>query len=161
MKSVILTAFDGKNNVSKRLVESIPTDCTKLILPNDNEKSKKLLRDTIAQVGAVCVILTGQKPKIKNKIAVEAVAKENSTVLHTAMDCTVTKEMLKKNGYDAYISKGCGTSYCNSIYYECLALGVNCIFLHLPNEKNADNFDNMVNAVKNYINSLASVPVAL
>ena len=76
--------------------------------------------ETIREVNAVCVVLLGQKPCIKEKIAVEPTAERNGEILHTTLDVTVTAEKIKENGYSAYISKGCGNSYCNHIYYECL-----------------------------------------
>lgn len=161
MKNIILAGFDGRNNPARTVTEKAELDCTKLILPNDKEKSAELLLETIQEVNAVCVIILGQKPCIKDKIAVEPTAEGCGNTLHTSFDVTVTAEKLKANGYNAYISKGCGNSYCNHIYYECLQSGTNCIFLHIPQMKNISDINALTKAVEGYIRELGSVPSML
>ncbi len=161
MKNIILAGFDGRNNPARTVTEKAELDCTKLILPNDKEKTAELLLETIQEVNAVCVIILGQKPCIKDKIAVEPTAEGCGNVLHTSLDVTVTAEKLKANGYNAYISKGCGNSYCNHIYYECLQSGTNCIFLHIPQMKNISDINTLTKAVEGYIRELGSVPSML
>ncbi len=161
MKNIILAGFDGRNNPARIITEKAELDCTKLILPNDKKKSAELLLETIRKAEAVCVVLLGQKPCIKEKIAVEPTAERNGKILHTPLDVTVTAEKIKENGYNAYISKGCGTSYCNHIYYECLESGTNCIFLHIPQMKNISDINALTKAVEGYIRELGSVPSML
>ncbi len=161
MKNIILAGFDGKNNSSRIITEKASLNCTKVILPNDREKSAELLLETIRKVNAVCVVILGQKPSVKEKIAVEPQAKRCGKVLHTPLDVTVTVEKIKKNGYNAYISKGCGMSYCNHVYYECLESGTNCIFLHVPTMNNVSDIYALTKAVEEYITELGSVPSML
>lgn len=161
MKNIILAGFDGRNNPARTVTEKAELDCTKLILPNDKEKSAELLLETIQEVNAVCVIILGQKPCIKDKIAVEPTAEGCGNTLHTSLDVTVTAEKLKANGYNAYISKGCGNSYCNHIYHESLKSGTNCIFLHIPQMKNISDINTLTKAVEGYIRELGSVPSML
>ena len=161
MKNIILAGFDGNNNPARVITEKADIPCTKLILPNDKEKSAKLLLETIKETNAVCVIMLGQKPLIKDKIAVESTAKRGGDILHTALDCTVTVEKLRESGYSAYISHRCGTSYCNHIYYECLNSGANGIFLHVPTLSNISDINIITKAIECYINELGSVPCAL
>ncbi len=161
MKNVILTGFNGKNNSARIITEKVNSDCTKLILPNHKEKSAELLLKAIRETDAVCVVMLGQKPRIKAKIAVEPTAERYGKTLHTPLDCTVTAEILKENGYDAYISGGCGNSYCNHIYYECLSEGVNAVFLHVPVIDNIPDINAVIKAVEGYINGLDRVPCTL
>ena len=161
MKNIILAGFDGRNNPARTVTEKAELPCTKLILPNDKEKAAELLLATVRRVDAVCVVILGQKPCIKNKIAVEPTAERCGNVLHTPLDVTVTAEKIRGNGYDAYISKGCGNSYCNHVYYECLENGTNCIFLHIPQAKNISDIDALTKAVEEYIKDLGSVPAVL
>ena len=161
MKNVILAGFDGKNNPARIITEKSITGCTKLILPNDKEKSAELLLRTIKETDAVCVVMLGQKPVIKQKIAVEPTAGRNGKFLHTPLDCAVTVHKIRENGCDAYISKGCGTSFCNHIYYECLESGINCIFLHVPTYENITDIDAVIKAVEGFVNELGSVPCML
>ena len=161
MKNIILAGFDGKNNPARIITEKAALDCTKVILPNDKVKASELLVETIREVNAVCVVLLGQKPCIKEKIAVEPTAERNGEILHTTLDVTVTAEKIKENGYSAYISKGCGNSYCNHIYYECLKSGTNCIFLHVHTINNVSDINALTKSVEYYIKALGAVPVAL
>ena len=131
MLPILLTAFEGQQNASRAVLEGIQTDCHKCILPNHKADAAALLLHTIHTTSAACVIMLGQKPRIKDKIAIEPVAVTADICLHTPMDCTVTKELLNAAGYAAYISDGCGNSYCNHVYYACLSEGINGIFLHI------------------------------
>ncbi len=161
MKNVILTAFDGENSSSGLLIGKISADCTKLLLPCDKRKSAELLKAKIEETGAVCVIMTGQKPNVKEKIAVEASAMYSGEKLHTVMDCTTTVRLIRENGYNAYISKGSGNSLCNYLYAECLMAGINCIFLNIPTADRISDTDKLCTAVEGYINSLSNVPAML
>ena len=161
MENIILAGFDGRNNPARTVTEKAKLPCTKLILPNDKEKAAELLLETMDKTKAVCVVILGQKPCIKDKIAVEPTAERCGNVLHTSLDVTVTAEKIRGNGYDAYISKGCGNSYCNHVYYACLESGVNCILLHIPQMKNISDISALTKAVEGYIGELGSVPSVL
>lgn len=161
MKNIILAGFDGKHNPARIITEKADIPCTKVILPNDKEQSADLLKKVISETNAVCVVMLGQKPAIKDKIAVEPTAKRGEEILHTPLDCAVTVKKIRESGYNAYISRGCGTSYCNHIYYECLKSGTNCIFLHVPMADNISDMSAIINAVEYYIKNLGGVPCVL
>lgn len=162
MNRVILAGFDGKSNPARMITEKADVPCRKVILPNDREQSVKVLFEEIDRFDTSVVVLLGQKPCIKNKIYVEPTAKCGAEALHTAMDVTVSVELIKDSGYDARISaKGCGTSYCNHIYYECLKRGVCCIFLHVPTMNNISDLGAITKAVEGYINGIAGIPCML
>lgn len=161
MEQVILAGFDGVDNPSQMVVERAALSCRKLILPNDKEKSAEILLSEIKKTSAVCVVILGQKPNIKDKIAIESAARGCKGVLKTALDVTVSAQLIKSLGYDAYISKGCGTSYCNHVYYSCLLSGVNCIFLHIPTISNISDMSALISAIEGYVNGLGGIPAAL
>lgn len=161
MKNIILAGFDGTNNSARIITEGVSLPCSKLILPNDKEKSAELLLSEIRKKSAVCVVMLGQKPQISDKIAVEPRARENGEVLHTALDCTASVRLIKESGYDAYISKGCGNSYCSHIYYECLRSGVNCIFLHIPFMENISDIKRLTEAAEGFISGLSGIPACI
>ena len=158
MNRILLTGFEGKNNSSDMIIEKVSTPCRKLILPDDKEKSAELLHKTLGDKGITCVVMLGQKPCIKRKIAVEPEAGRNGDVLHTSMDCTVCVEKIRALGYDAYISRGCGNSYCNNIYYECLGTGVNCIFLHVPTMDNIPDKKEIVKVIEKFLDEISGIP---
>ncbi|MBQ7834492.1 MAG: hypothetical protein IJ385_01800 [Ruminiclostridium sp.] len=161
MNRVLLAGFEGEKNPAKIITEQVKLPCRKVILPNDREKSAEVLRLSLSDKSVTCVVMLGQKPVIRNKIAVEPSAARNGHRLHTAMDCTVAKELLKAGGYNAYISKGAGNSYCNHIYYECLEMGVNCVFLHVPALDNISDTDKIIRAVEHFLSGIAGVPCAM
>lgn len=161
MNRVLLAGFDGKNNSARVITERVSCDCRRLILPNDRSKSSELLMNEINSAETGVVILLGQKPCIKDKIAVEPTAALCGETLHTTLDVTVTAELIKQSGYAAYISRGCGTSYCNHIYFQCLKSGVNCIFLHVPTMDNISDIKALTKAIEGFVNGIAGVPAML
>ncbi|MBE6900941.1 MAG: hypothetical protein E7478_00545 [Ruminococcaceae bacterium] len=161
MNRVLLAGFDGKNNSARVITERISSDCRKLILPNDRSKSSELLMNEINSAETGVVILLGQKPCIKDKIAVEPTAALCGETLHTTLDVTVTAQLIRQSGYAAYISRGCGTSYCNHIYFQCLKSGVNCIFLHVPTMDNISDIKALTKAIEGFVNGIAGVPAML
>lgn len=161
MNRVILAGFDGKNNPARVVTESVECGCRKVLLPNDRELSVKALFDEVDRAETSVVVLLGQKPCIRDRIAVELCAKRVGEALHTPMDVTVSVELLKQNGYSAYISRGCGNSYCNHIYFECLNRGICCIFLHIPTMGNISDIAGLTAAVEGYISGIAGIPCAL
>ena len=110
---------------------SVSAPCRKVILPNDNEKSAALMRAEIARK-PTAVIMTGQKPAIRSKIAVERSAKTDlGERLKTEFDCGAAVRFFRENGYGAYLSSGAGNSYCNAVYAAVLRIFPRCLFLHI------------------------------
>lgn len=151
MSEVVFAGFDGKDNPARRLVMSVSADCRKVILPNDNEKSAALIRAEIARKPSA-VIMTGQKPAIRSKIAVERFAKTASGErLETAFDYGAAVRFFGENGYGAYLSSGAGNSYCNAVYAAVLRVFPRGLFLHIPTFENIDDFDELVKAFDKFI----------
>ncbi len=162
MSGFIVAAFDGAQNISRIVMESIDTyPNRKLLLPNDKQRSVELLTAAVREHSPACVVLLGQKPVIRDKIAVESSAKLCGEVRHTNMDVTVLTELIKGTGYGAYISESCGTSYCNNIYWHALGMGINTVFLHVPCKKNVGDIKALVKAVQAVTDGLAGVPALL
>lgn len=161
MREVILAGFDGSNNSARMIVERVSSDCRKLILPNDKQRSAELLLGEIKREFTACVVILGQRPRICDKIAVEAQARHGCEILRTNLDVTSAVELIKAHGYCAYISRGCGNSYCSHIYAEALASGVNCIFLHVPCLANISDMSAVCGAVEGFVNGLAGIPALL
>ena len=161
MNRVILAGFDGKNNPARMITENANVPCRKVMLPNDRAQSVNALFSEIDSADTSVVVILGQKPCIRNKIAVEPSASCGCETLRTPMDVTVSAELIRENGYAAYISKGCGNSYCNHIYFECLKRGVCCIFLHVPTLNNISDIKALTRAIEGYVNGIAGIPCAL
>lgn len=161
MDRILLTGFDGENNSARIIAEKISIPCRKLILPNDKTKSVELLHKTLEDKDICCVIMLGQKTVIKDKIAVEPIAKRGENILHTSLDVTACVKLLENSGYNGYISKGAGNSYCNNIYYECLETGVNCLFLHVPTEENISDIEKITGAIERFLNGISTIPATI
>ncbi len=160
MNRIILGGFDGRNNPARIVTEQVKSPCRKLILPNDKESSVKLLLKAVKEERPACIVLLGRKPGICDKIAVEPKAARSGNILKTPLDCTVTRDIIKSFGCNAYISKGCGNSYCNHIYYEALNLGGAAIFLHIPTLSDISDITAVTKAVEGYLAKLDAVPCA-
>lgn len=162
MSQFIVAAFDGAENSSRIVLErlKIGSEC-KLLLPNDRQKSAEVLAAAVQEHTPACVILMGQKPVIRDKIAVETTAELCHEERHTNMDAATVTELIRGVGYGAYISGGCGTSYCNDIYWHTLGMGMNTIFLHVPCKKNISDMNALVKAVQAVVDGLAGVPAML
>lgn len=156
MSGIIFAGFDGKDNPARQLVMSVSATCRKVILPNDNEKSAVLMRTEIARK-PTAVIMTGQKPAIRSKIAVERFAMTASGKrLETVFDCGKAVRFFRENGYGAYLSSGAGNSYCNAVYAAVLQIYPRGLFLHIPTLENIDDFDELVKAFDKFIGALAA-----
>ena len=148
---IVFAGFDGEDNPARQLVLSVSAPCRKVILPNDNEKSAALMRAEIARKPAA-VIMTGQKPAIHSKIAVERFAKTVSGErLETAFDCGAAVRFFRENGYGAYLSSGAGNSYCNAVYAAVLRIFPCGLFLHIPILENISDFDEIVKVFDKFI----------
>lgn len=151
MNEVVFAGFDGYDNPARQLVMSVSAPCRKLILPNDNERSAALVCAEIARK-PFAVIMTGQKPAIRSKIAVERFAKTGSGKrLETAFDCGKIVRYFYGNGYGAYISSGAGNSYCNAVYNEVLRVFPRGLFLHIPTLDNISDFKELVRVFDKFI----------
>lgn len=150
MKSVVFAGFDGEDNPARFLVESVSVPCRKVIMPNDNALSAALMRKEVA-LEPTAVIMTGQKPSIRSKIAVERFAKAGSEILTTSFDCGDVVRFFRENGYDAYLSSGAGNSYCNAVYAEVLKIYPRGLFLHIPTMENISDFEELIKAFNKFL----------
>lgn len=150
MKSVIFAGFDGEDNPARLLTESVSAPCKKVIMPNDKALSATLMQKVVAKDPSA-VIMTGQKPSICSKIAVERFARAGSGILKTSVDCIGVARFFRENGYDAYMSSGAGNSYCNAVYAEVLKIYPRGLFLHIPTMENISDFGELVRVFDKFI----------
>ncbi len=150
MAKPIFAGFDGDGNPARLLVERVTAPCRKVVLPNDNVLSAALMRGEIAGKPSA-VIMTGQKPSIQSKIAVERFARADREILKTSVDCVRVVRFFRENGYDAYMSSGAGNSYCNAVYAEVLKIYPRGLFLHIPTMENIFDFGQLVKAFDKFI----------
>lgn len=150
MSRPVFAGFDGEDNPARLLVERVSAPCRRVIMPNDNALSASLMRKEIARDPS-SVIMTGQKPSIRSKIAVERFARAEHGILKTSVDCGKVVRFFRENGYDAYMSSGAGNSYCNAVYAEVLKIYPRGLFLHIPTMENISDFGELVRAFDKFI----------
>lgn len=156
---ILITAFE--NTSSSKLIKML-YGCDRLILDNHREKSVERLICKLKKNTYNLVLSFGQRPLIKDKVHFESMAKDknSSRFYSTNFDIEASLKICKEIGLNAKRSDNAGTSYCNNIYYY----GLDYINLHLPNtqmcfihipfDKNINDFKVFSNQIQILINKL-------
>lgn len=153
--NILLTAFRGTS--AELLIKDISNYRT-LFLPNDKIKDSEKLIDVISNENIDYVISFGQRPNIRNKVHIEATAKDGGFSINTNFDCDKLKGLFEGNNIISKISHNAGTSFCNELYLNGLKYisenksDTKMVFIHIPFTKNIDDFDSfrrqMFNVIK-------------
>ncbi|MBQ8780734.1 MAG: hypothetical protein IJZ72_03575 [Oscillospiraceae bacterium] len=147
---ILLTAF--KNTSSEKLIGYFDEGFAKLILENDKRKSEQQLKNALEKDAYSVVLSFGQRPVMKNKLAIETCAKDGERIICTDFDCDDLKNTLAACGIEAKLSSNAGTSFCNNIYRFGLeylnTFETQMVFVHMPFEKNISDFDMFAECVK-------------
>ncbi len=135
---ILYTAFNGKSNSSKILLDNIIVEeDNKLYLKNSFKTSVEQLSNKLKKDRYDLIISFGQAPKDKETIKSET--RENGIeYFETNYDYNNLKKLFEKNGFNVVISKDAGNYLCNNIYYNGLKyirennLKCKMIFVHIP-----------------------------
>lgn len=137
---ILYTAFNGKNNSSKILLDNLDVD-NKLYLKNSFKTSVIQLQNELKN-NYDLIISFGQAPLNNNTIKIETIGKGNKHY-KTNYDFDDLKNKLEASVFNVIISNDAGNYLCNHIYYHGLKyisdskLKCDMIFIHIP--KNIDN----------------------
>lgn len=127
----LFVGFKGKNNSSFLLLERLRVK-EKLLIDNDKEKSCQQLRKKLEMLMPTVVIMFGQKPKLKNKLHLELLAKaEEDKVSNNCLNAEkqtlfnnkepkkqeIASEEKKENQIQSYNEKTIG-QVCTNFNYE-------------------------------------------
>lgn len=132
---ILYTAFKGKSNSSKLLLDNIITK-NKLYLTNSFKTSVLELQKELKENYYDLIISFGQAPLNKNTIKIETQA-HGKDKYSTNLDYTNIMQILKEE-YKVIISSDAGNYLCNNIYYYGLRfikenkLKTKMIFIHIP-----------------------------
>lgn len=143
---ILFTAFNGKNNSSKILLDMI-NNKNKLYLKNSFTTSVKQLQKEIKDNQYDLIISFGQAPLEKDTIKIETVGR-NSIEYKTKYDFISLKYKLD-NYFKTIISDYAGNYLCNNIYFNGLKyiednkLKTNMIFIHIPKINNISNIEDL------------------
>ena len=150
---ILYTAFNGKDNSSKILLDKIIVDNKdKLYLRNSFDTSVKQLIKKLKKYESI--ISFGQAPLDKDTIKIEVIGKKENTLYNTDFNYSKIKEDIEKTGFKVYISEDAGNFLCNNLYYNGLKYikenNINCkmIFIHIPKIENISNIDILATVFK-------------
>lgn len=137
--NILYTAFNGKDNSSKILLDNIKTlDENKLYLRNSFITSVKQLQKKIKLDNYDLIVSFGQAPLEQDNIRIEVVDKNITEIYESDFDYSKLKEKLEKNNYKTDVSRDAGNYYCNNIFFNGLKyikgndLKCKMIFIHIP-----------------------------
>ena len=137
--NILYTAFNGKDNSSKILLDNIKiSDEHKLYLRNSFITSVKQLQKKIKLDNYDLIVSFGQAPLEQDNIRIEIVGKDKTEIYESDFDYSQLKEKLEKNNYKTDVSRDAGNYYCNNIFFNGLKyikennLKCKMIFIHIP-----------------------------
>ena len=148
--NILYTAFKGKTNSSKLLLDSINSN-NKLYLTNSFKTSVYELEKELSNNKYDLIISFGQAPLESNTIKIETIAREKD-IYKTTYNYNNFKKILEKH-YTVIISKNAGNYLCNNIYYYGLKyiyinkLKTEMIFVHIPKKYNQETMNKLLEII--------------
>jgi len=146
---VLYTAFKGKNNSSKILIDLIEKG-KKLYITNSFTTSITELENELKCNSYDLIIAFGRSTLEKDTIKIETVGRLFYSY-KTTYDYKFLKEKLENNNYKVKISTNAGKYLCNNFYYNGLKyiknhnLNTKMIFIHLPGLSKITDIQNLAN----------------
>ena len=144
--NILYTAFKGKNNSSKLLLDHIDAN-NKLYLTNSFKTSVVELNNKLKKNDYDLIVSFGQAPLDTDVIKIETTAKDKLKYV-TSYDYSVLYNKLRKE-YEVIISNDAGNYLCNNIYYNGLEyiienkLKTKMIFIHIPNKEKITDIERL------------------
>ena len=146
---ILYTAFNGKSNSSKILLDNInEKQENKLYLKNSFKTSVEQLLNKIKDDNYDLIISFGQARLNKGVIKIETQGKD-MVIYKTDFDYFEIKKKLEKNNFKVVISNDAGNYFCNNIYYNGLKyinnnkLKTKMIFIHIPEINNIEDINKL------------------
>ena len=148
---ILFTAFNGKTNSSKQLLDLINTN-NKLYLKNSFTTSVNQLIKEIRNNDYDLIISFGQAHLERDTIKIETQASLDNSY-NTNYNYVNLKEKIETN-YKIIISNNAGNYLCNNLYYYGLKyildnnLKTKMIFIHIPKTNNISNIALLASIIK-------------
>ena len=143
---ILYTAFNGKDNSSKILLDKIIANKKdKLYLRNSFDTSVKQLINKLKNYELI--ISFGQAPLDTDTIKIEVIGKKDKDLYKTDFNYSKIKEDIEKIGFKVEISEDAGNFLCNNLYFNGMKYikenNINCkmIFIHIPKIENISNIE--------------------
>ena len=169
---ILVTAFEpfGGNdtNISQKVLDAIPTDVAKLLLPVSFRRAPGVLNEAIKQFQPDVIISMGQAPegdKIRlERLAInmmdsakgdndgyvpdeEIICPEAPLALKTALPVKSLCADCINAGLPTMVSNSAGLYVCNRIYFEALRHSPNSLFVHIPKNMNLEIAKQVINQI--------------
>jgi len=144
--NILYTAFKGKTNSSKLLLDCIVAN-NKLYLTNSFNTSVVELQKELKKNDYDLIVSFGQAPLDTDVIKIETTGKDKLKYV-TSYDYSVLHNKLSKE-YEVIISNDAGNYLCNNIYYNGLQyiienkLKTKMIFIHIPNKEKITDIERL------------------
>lgn len=136
---ILYTAFNGKMNSSKILLDHITVDeKNKLYLRNSFTTCIDQLNKKLKNNSYDLILSFGEGDKDLDSIKIEIIGRKNKDKLFTNYEYDKIINCLKSKNLDYTISKNAGNYLCNHIYYHGLKyidknnLETKMLFIHIP-----------------------------
>ena len=135
--NILLTAFQGEENISKILVDQISNAYDKFIFSNDYTRISNEICNVLSKKTYDFIICFGQKPIIK-RLSIETLAKQKNECMETNFPIKELCGRLDEKNISYKLIKNPGTSYCNFLYYNLLKYvednqyPTKIVFIHVP-----------------------------
>lgn len=155
--NILYTAFNGKNNSSKVLLDKIIAP-HKLYLKNSFTTSITQLEKTLKKNNYDLIISFGESKIDYDTIKLELTAKIDISY-STNYDYTNLKEVLSQNNYNVMISNNAGNYLCNNIYFYGLKyinennLNTKMLFIHIPKLNKITDINKLANILNELFKS--------
>ncbi len=157
---ILLTAFKGRNNASRTLLDRVGGQhIAKALLTNSFDACKQELIESISSCHPKYVISLGRKPVI-NRLYIETTACNENFCIKTGFDLSLLQDSLKRYGIPFKISLKPSNFLCNHVYYYGLNYiekntpKTKMIFIHVPDMKRFQNIDSVVFWLNNFCGEL-------
>ena len=146
--NILYTAFNGKNNSSKILLDRIDGN-NKLYLRNSFITSIDSLKKELLKNNYDLVICFGEAYLSIDTVKIELVGKKDMMVYKTNFDYSYLVSKLKNDSYKVIVSEDAGNYLCNNLYYNGLKhlsdnnMNIKMIFIHIPKISNISDIDKL------------------
>lgn len=151
--NILYTAFNGKNNSSKILLDRIDGN-NKLYLRNSFITSVDSLKKELLKNNYDLIICFGEAYLSIDTIKIELVGKKDMMVYKTNFDYSYLVSKLKNDNYKVMVSEDAGNYLCNNLYYNGLKylsdnnMNIKMIFIHIPKMINISDIDKLAGVFK-------------
>lgn len=148
--NILYTAFNGKNNSSKVLLDYLMVDKkNKLYLRNSFKTCIEQFYQTLNKNTYDFIVSFGEGDKDLDYIKIETIGKNDKETITTNYNYENIIKRLKKLNLDYKISEDAGNYLCNHIYYHGLKyiqqknIKTQMLFIHVPPIHNIKNIKSL------------------